>query len=97
MKKLMLICLSLTLLFSQAIAKEFKCYVELQDKDPQIALVKVKENETSDHAKQFLKINGIFAADGKQKLRVIKVSECVLVDTKFSSRQARALEALLPF
>ncbi|MCU4676277.1 TapY2 family type IVa secretion system protein [Catenovulum sp. 2E275] len=89
------ICLSWSI--QPSWADEYKCYVELANQQNKIVLLKVKPNSTVEQAKQTMLNQGIFAPDGKQKLMVSKIAECVLFNRQFQSDQARQLDNNTPF
>ncbi|GEM_PF-3081514 len=97
MIKFKVICVSIIALYhSSVFAQDYKCYVELADKTKKVALANIDSGIAKDAANKLLS-NGAFAPDGKTKLNVVKVEECVPFRQKFNSYKARLLDKKTPF
>ncbi|KMT64890.1 hypothetical protein XM47_11810 [Catenovulum maritimum] len=84
---LMLACLAS---FNGWSNEEYKCYLSLSTGEKRVALA--PKSNSLNQMKANLISTGIYAKDGKTKLKVTKVHECVRFSQKFSNDKARTLD-----
>lgn len=75
---------------------EYKCFVELDNDKTEIRLIKLPDHEKAQEAERQILLDGVYSADGRRKIEVLNVYECVLYTENFSSDQAKQLEKKTP-